>query len=105
MVTVSMGAVDEKFATTRTGELTVDPVLGETMVRVCPQAKIDAKTNAKKTRVRGNDSTKHPPGFFWRRARVLPRSRRSVLDQVGLVKRERRVVAQTIKRDSPATQE
>jgi len=59
-----MGAVDEKFATTRTGELTVDPALGEAMVTVCPQAAIAAKNIAKKARHRGNNDTKNPPGFF-----------------------------------------
>jgi hypothetical protein len=58
----SIWAVDEKFATTWTGELTVLAV-GETMLMVCAPVIMDTETKARIVRQRENNKGT-PPAFF-----------------------------------------
>src|SRR6266496_1258200 len=59
----SIGAVDEKFATTRTGEPTVLAV-GETILIFCAPAMMDTKRNGRSVRLRANSKGKSSNIFF-----------------------------------------
>src|SRR6266496_820492 len=67
----SIGAVDEKFATTRTGEPAVLAV-GETIFIFCAPAMMDTKRNGRSVRLRADSKGKSSNIFLTLRA-VPPR--------------------------------
>src|SRR5437762_7788008 len=75
----SIGAVDEKFATTRTGDPTVLAV-GETILIFCAPAMMDTKRNGRSVRLRANSKGKSSNIFLTLRAVPPDTSGNQVVD-------------------------